>query len=154
MEGFTVVPAVAQDIEWLCMSLSQADLEEADLIHPGVPIPGAVYQSLYDGPAWTVLSPEDRVLAMLGVVPTGPPGLGCPWLLQTEEFLSTTQYRRQFLTVSPGYLMEFHRHFPVLSNHVSRKHKAAVRWLRWLGFSFEPTAHPDILLFKRVLSNV
>ena len=152
--ALVVLRASELDCSYLCASLAHSDQREADLIHPGVDIWGAVKQSLKDGPAYTVFLYEGGVRAMFGVVPGGTPGVGTPWLLQTEGFLKCPRVRRQFLTESLGYIMGFHREYPVLANVVSRENKVTIRWLKWLGFVLEPTGHPDILLFKRVLSYV
>ena len=149
-----VVVAGQEDCIPLVRYLSLSDERESALVHPGSCILSAVLQSLTEGPAYTVIGAAGTVGAMFGVVPGGSPGVGTPWLLHTEGFLRRPRERRQFIIESLGYIMGFHREYPLLCNLVSRENKVTIRWLKWLGFVLEPTAHPDILLFKRVLSYV
>jgi hypothetical protein len=58
---------------------------------------------------------------------------GAPWLLGSD---AVVKYRVEFLRQSVHWREQLLRRYAVLRNVVDCRNKVAVRWLRWLGFSF------------------
>jgi hypothetical protein len=71
---------------------------------------------------WVKASPDD-------------PTRGYPWLLSTPTL---ARHRRAFLRGSPGEIGAMKAQFSALSGFVDARYVGAVRWIGWLGFSFEP----------------
>jgi hypothetical protein len=77
-----------------------------------------------------------RVAAVWGVgALTDPPGCGAPWLLSTPTL---ARHRRAFLRGSPGEIGAMKEQFSALVGFVDARYAGALRWIGWLGFSFEP----------------
>ena len=78
---------------------------------------------------------------MFGVAKTpGHPAVGRPWLLASDEVMRL--HRRDFVRESRLRLPEMGESFYTLENHVLVTNRAAIRWLKWLGFEVD---------FRRVL---
>jgi hypothetical protein len=86
--------------------------------------------------AWTAVI-EGRPGLMWGVGRLG--GLlgfvGAPWLL-ASDILELPEVAREFIRLSRPYTRELERGFRRLENLVHAENRLAVRWLKWLGFSF------------------
>ena len=72
--------------------------------------------------------------AMLGV------GLRCveygrPWMLSTSV---VDRYPGLMLRHSPCIVAQWSATFPVLINFVDARNLRSIRWLDWLGFTFDP----------------
>ena len=61
-------------------------------------------------------------------------GLGNVWLIGTDEI---EQNALTFLYESPKYLRKMQKRYEMLTNYIDARNKVAIRWLRWLGFSFD-----------------
>ena len=74
--------------------------------------------------------------------------VGIPWLLGTPEI---RQHSRVFLRASKRWVEGQARRYTMLENFVDSRHTRAVKWLGWLGFSFDPVQPygPDGVLFHR-----
>jgi len=60
-------------------------------------------------------------------------GVGIPWLLATDGL---EELWKSFAAQSPYWVRRLMAGYEVLSNVVWEKNKLAIRWLKWLGFSF------------------
>jgi hypothetical protein len=77
-----------------------------------------------------------QVAAVWGVgASPDDPTRGYPWLLSTPTL---ARHRRAFLRGSPGEIGAMKAQFSALSGFVDARYVGAVRWIGWLGFSFEP----------------
>jgi hypothetical protein len=75
-------------------------------------------------------------------------GLGAPWMLGSD---AVERHRVEFLRRSVHWRGQLLRRYSVLRNVVDCRNKVAIRWLRWLGFSFsEPFKHRghDFMMFE------
>ena len=91
---------------------------------------------------------DDQVILMVGVGSMAKihpylarektAGIGVPWLLGTGEYKGC---RRTFMELSKVLKKEMHKMFPVLRNFVAIENKAAVTWLKWLGFKMVQKHH-------------
>jgi len=114
-------------------------------------------QGLGHTPEYAVVSSfqkSDKVwVVLLNYVPAGLLGIGtvsilgcqgCPWFLG-GKILDTWQGKRALLRESPEKLKEFISDYDMLVNYVDADYKAAIRWLKWLGFTVSDKPKPNYL---------
>lgn len=65
--------------------------------------------------------------------------VGCPWALITRE-VERPEVRREFIATSRAALDWMSEDFRRLWNVVAEENRTAIRWLRWLGFTFDGRA--------------
>lgn len=96
--------------------------------------------------AWTG-TVDDVPICMFGVSP-GELGEGRPWMVGTEDL---DRFAVVFLRRCRKQVEAMLDMFPVLANYVSADNVRAIEWLRWLGFTIEPSLPwgPRRQLFRR-----
>lgn len=77
-----------------------------------------------------------RVLCMFGVGPLGSlaGGRGSPWFIGTDL---VDRHRSAMLRLSPPYIAEFRKSYPVMANMVHNNNYKSIAWLRRIGFTIE-----------------
>lgn len=130
-----IVPAVARHIAPIAQTMRAADRFEvwaASLVNPEE----ALALSLRLSPrAWTALV-DDCPLCMFGAATLSPLSKrAIPWFLASDRI---DRHRKLFLRNSKPQLNVLAEQFAVLSNHVDARNHAAIRWLKWLGFTLHP----------------
>lgn len=75
-------------------------------------------------------------------------GIGVPWMV-TSTGLDPFGAQKALLRLSKPGVVELRHQFPILVNTVHAGNAAAIRWLRWLGFTIHPAQPmgPDSALF-------
>jgi len=63
--------------------------------------------------------------------------IGVPWLLSSK---SLPKHAKAFLRRNKEYIDEELGNFGLLMNYVDARNKVSIRWLKWLGFSFDEAA--------------
>ncbi len=135
-----VVPAHSDHIFWLASNMSQADRDEV-----AAAVGLGPYRALADSlersvMAWTGMVDGARPICMFGVTPLDIlGGVGSPWLLGTDE---VKHYGLTFLRHCKTYVPRMLDVFPQLVNYVDARHEVAIKWLKWLGFEFDPEPIP------------
>lgn len=133
-----VVPAHSDHIFWLANNMSEADRDECDALAMG-PFRALTDSLNRSAAAWTGMV-NDEPVVMFGVTPIDIlGGIGSPWLLGTDE---ARRHAFTFLRLNKQYLPKMLSLFPVLANYVDARHDVAIRWLKWLGFRFDPEPVP------------
>lgn len=140
-----VLPVSVEDIAEILPAVRQADIDEISEAL-GVPMEQALFDAItgslnakkivIDGHIVAVFG--DAVFSILGSV-------GVPWLISTVH---VELHARAFLKVCKPEvqgMLTRHRH---LMNYVDARNTAAIRWLRWLGFTFAPAAPYGARRFK------
>lgn len=61
---------------------------------------------------------------------------GVPWLLATPEF---EEEGLDIVRASKTYASLMRKHFRLLVNFVDARQEKSIKWLRWLGFTIEPS---------------
>ncbi len=90
--------------------------------------------------AWTGLVDDSRPVCMFGVTPVDIlAGVGSPWLLGTEDLPKCAV---TFLKLNKSYVAKMLKLFPRLENYVDVRNVLSIRWLKWLGFKFDPEPVP------------
>lgn len=87
------------------------------------------------GDAWVGILDGSPICAF-GVVPiSASTGWGAPWMVGTVRL---DRHARGFLSASREVVAELLAHWPRLTNYVDARNTRAIRWLKWLGFAFQP----------------
>ena len=124
------IPAIAADMR-------QADRREVWASHRHTPAQALTFSLQHSELAWTCLV-DGTPAIMWGVARLGSliSYKGAPWLLGTDLFFRRIPaLHREFLRQCPDYVARMQARFPRLENIVHAKHRSALRWLRWLGFT-------------------
>lgn len=130
--SYTLLPATEADARELVPLLRAPD--RAEVLALGVdPVEGLLTSLRSSQEAYTARAADGRIICMAGVSPatlTGPTGV--PWLLGSDL---VPVYRRPFMLETRAMVARWLTLFPVLRNIVDARYAAAIRWLRWLGFT-------------------
>lgn len=129
-----IVPATQEHIAYIAPRLRAADLAEIAASTPLTPAEALKFSMEGSVLVWTALA-DGRPICMFGVAGAcTSAGVGSPWMLGTDEIRRHPFGQRHGKAVLAAML----RLFPHLENHVDVRNKAAVAWLRWLGFTIHP----------------
>jgi hypothetical protein len=84
--------------------------------------------------AWTILDPDHRMIGSFGIARSGVDGMGVPWMLCTHR---VHLIKRSFIKYSKEWLNRlFNDKYHILTNYVMNENELSIRWLKWLGASF------------------
>jgi hypothetical protein len=134
-----IVPATLDHVYWIGPNMRQADVDEIAASVGYGPVRGTLDSFERSAIAWTGLVDEEPV-CIFGVSPVDIlAGVGCPWLLGTEQVV---RYAVTFLRLNKGYVARMLSMFPHLENFVDARNAHSIRWLKWLGFQFDPAPVP------------
>ena len=132
-----LVPALPEHVAAIAADPRPADAAEVwrltrgdvgAALHAGLRSATRAYTALYDGvPA-----------AIVGVSAySSMTGIGVVWMLGSAR-LDTRHGRRAILALAPGLIRLFRELYPgMLFNIVDERNAAAVRFLRWAGFTIQ-----------------
>jgi len=130
-----VLPVTADDVALILPIVRQADIEEITEAL-GIPMDEALHDAITGSLNAKKIVVDGLVVAVFGDAPYSILGsIGVPWLISTVH---VEKHARAFLKVCKPEvqgMLTRHRH---LMNYVDARNTAAIRWLKWLGFSFEP----------------
>lgn len=135
-----VLPLKAADIDIILPDIRQADRDEIEgALH--IPMRQALADALADHCKASKIVVDGAVVAVFGDS-THSAEIGVPWLISTRH---VERFPRAFLQVCKPEVAEMLTRHPLLLNYVDARNQAAIRWLRWLGFTFcEPEPYgPD-----------
>lgn len=126
-----MLPATEDDVRELAPWLRAED--RAEVLALGCdPVDGLLQSLSGSCEAWTYRD-DERIICMAGVAPLSLIGrTGVPWLLGSDL---VPAHRRAFMLETRRMVARWLGMFSVLRNTVDCRHEAALRWLRWLGFS-------------------
>ncbi len=130
-----IVPAHSDHLFWLANNMAQADRDEVEAGSGKGP-----FRALRDSMersvvAWTALV-NDEPVCMFGVTPMDIlAGVGSPWLLGTDKVRESPV---TMIKLNREYIPKMLELFPRLVNFVDLRHVVSIRWLRRLGFEFDP----------------
>ncbi|MBN9347587.1 MAG: hypothetical protein J0I48_15555 [Devosia sp.] len=128
----TVRPTVLRDIARLEYCLRAEDVAEVEA--GGLDPYDALFQGYCGDVCLTAVDEEQWPVVMFGVSPhPAGPEVGCVWALGSDAI---KKHRVDFLRQSPRWVREFHKSYPLLTNHTDCRNTEHHRWLRWCGFSF------------------
>lgn len=129
-----VVHAKEEHIHYIADNIREADLLEIKAL--GRPDPyKAIYSSYKTSKqAWSAVI-EGTPILMFGVSPVSElTGLGAPWMITTDGIIKV---KKQFVKECRSHVTNMLTIYPRLSNYVDCRNEVAIRWLKWLGFTFD-----------------
>lgn len=122
--------AKLEDVKELSKIMRQGDVDEVAASNGLTP-----YEALLLGyklsAAISVLE-DGQIVAMYGCAHQGN-GVGSPWMLGSDR---VPHLKKELLTRPVEWLKEVNKEIPLLVNYVDARNKAAIRWLKFLGFTF------------------
>lgn len=124
-------PLIDQDIERVVCSLREADRREIEAASGDVS--AAVFDTVRRSDVAMTVD-DGEPIALFGVASNGVVGGGVPWLIGTDGL---ARHKKEFLQRSRCYFAEMLKEYGTLENYVDIRNKQSIRWLRWLGFSFD-----------------
>lgn len=126
--------ATREDCYDLAPRLRKADREEVAKTWGLEPVQSLLF-GYHSGETFAVAW-KGRVIALFGC--SGIPGVvGIPWMLASPEL---SQIRKEFVRECRSYVLMMLSVYGHLENHVWCGNRVHIRWLEWLGFSFDPPA--------------
>ena len=132
-----VVPAHVDHLFYLANHMAEDDRRECEALGFG-PL-RALRRSLELSVfSWTgMLTPGMKPVCMWGLIPFGGllSGQAAPWFSSTDEL---GRHRVFFVKRNRKFLRRMLDLYPHLTDYVDVRHKRAIRWLKWLGFTVGP----------------
>lgn len=142
-------PSREEDADDLAPRMREVDAKECRVLGGVEPIE-ALRKGMETGVCRTIIADDGQTpIGMFGAAPTVLPGVGTAWLLATDDLIQNRSHAQQFLAECHGWVFWMHTHHPVLFNLILEENRIAIRWLKWMGFNFEPSAYPGVLMFSR-----
>ncbi len=130
-----VLPVTAEDVATILPIVRQADIDEITEAL-GIPMERALMEAITGSLNAKKIVVDGLVVAVFGdAVHSILGSVGVPWLIST---IHVERHARAFLKVCKpevqGMLTRHHH----LINYVDARNTSAIRWLKWLGFTFGP----------------
>lgn len=127
-----VRPATRDDCLDLAPRLREEDLEEVSHTW-GLSPRDALLIGFRTGETFAVVW-GDEIVALFGC--GGIPGvIGVPWMLASPTL---SKVRKSLLRECRSYVQAMLTVYGYLENHVWANNAVHIKWLKWLGFSFDP----------------
>ena len=124
--------ATLSDCIKLAPNLREQDKEELKLASGDEPLEALIYSLNASEECNAIIDDNDNIVGLFGVAPVDEL-TGSPWLLGAEGIKDIKQ---EFLEGCSSWITEVQERHPILLNYVHKDNTVAIRWLRWLGFSF------------------
>lgn len=132
--SLTIVPAELPAMLWIANHLRQADRVELGLENTE-DLELLLLHSLNIS-TWCKVGLVDGIPAIAyGVAPSDNLVEGVCWMLATDRI---RHVRRRFIRDCGREVEKMLSVYPYIHNHVHVGNAIALRWLRWLGFTFDP----------------
>lgn len=128
-----MLPLAAEDLRGLCMDARAADRAEIESV-AGFSLETAVGLLIPHSCKAQKIVCDGQLLAAVGDA-RHDPITGVPWLISTVH---VERHPREFLRACRPLVADMLGRHHVLVNYVDARNHAAIRWLAWLGFKFEP----------------
>lgn len=130
-----VLPVSVEDIAQILPIVRQADIDEITEAL-GVPMEEALLEAFTGSLNAKKIVVDGKVVAVFGdAVHSILGSIGVPWLISTVH---VEQHARAFLKVCKPEVQGMLTRHQHLVNFVDARNTSAIRWLKWLGFSFGP----------------
>ena len=142
-----VVPASASDVLYVAERLREADLQELYAMHgKDVDVPMLLLQSWKESIQRYTIIANDEPVGIFGLAEVAPK-LGAPWLVGTDGL---PKIAKSFITGCPHYVERMLDTYPNLVNYVHKDNRLAIRWLKYLGFTFLPIMTNNFYPFIKI----
>lgn len=132
-----VLPVTAEDVAGILPIVRQADIDEITEAL-GIPMEEALLEAITGSLNAKKIVVDGLVVAVFGdAVHSILGSIGVPWLISTVH---VEKHARAFLKVCKPEVQGMLTRHQHLMNYVDARNTAAMRWLKWLGFTFGPAA--------------
>jgi len=133
---YEIRPATPEDVELLAPKLREIDQKELRALGWHTPREGLEASLKLSVRAFTAVI-EGEAGMMWGVCPWGGmlSLIGIPWML-AADIIERPDISREFVRQSKPYAKDIEMGFLRLGNLVHADNALAIRWLKWLGYSF------------------
>jgi hypothetical protein len=132
----SIVLADSSHIPLIAANVRHADREELKACSGRTPAEVMALGLAVSEVAWTGLV-DGVPVCMFGVAPAETEGIGRPWMIGTKLL---ERYQMVFLRRCRKRVELMHAFFPLLENWVDARNEMAIKWLSWLGFTFDLAA--------------
>lgn len=122
------------DAEQLAPRLRQADVREVFAASGHRPYEALADAALRSDILCTIEGDSGQVAGMFGVSAVTDVS-AVVWLLGSDDLVSG-RLKKQFLKECRQWCDRFHSFRPLLFNCVDERNEAAIRWLKWMDFTF------------------
>ncbi|MGP5331941.1 phage protein Gp13 family protein [Pseudomonas helleri] len=137
MAGADVLPVTVDEVPAITRIVRQADIDEITEAL-GIPVERALYEAVQGSLNARKIVVNGEVVAVFGDAVYSLLGsVGVPWLIST---IHVEKHAKAFLKVCKPEVQGMLTRHQNLLNYVDVRNTAAIRWLKWLGFSFGPAA--------------
>lgn len=132
-----VLPLSIDEVPAIASIVRQADIDEITEAL-GIPMEQALYDAVLGSLNAKKIVVEGEVVAVFGDAVYSLLGsVGVPWLISTVH---VERHARAFLKVCKPEVQAMLTRHQHLLNYVDVRNTVAIRWLKWLGFTFGPAA--------------
>ncbi|MCL8384158.1 hypothetical protein [Xanthobacter aminoxidans] len=138
-----IVKATEEHARALAPILRPADRAEIEALTGREPL-GVLLEMVREHDAWAMYSDAGELAGMCGVDPiypptpdypgvlkTGTPKLGQPWMMGSDVL---DKHTVEFLRASRKWVEEQQARYETLNNVVDARNAKHIQWLKWLGF--------------------
>ena len=134
---YQIRPARPEDVDLLGPKLREIDRREIRALSGLSPEEALTLSFERSSRVFSALTGAGEIIQMWGVGSIGPllGFVGMPWLL-ASDLLERPEVAREFIRQSRPYARDLEEGFRRLENRVHAENRLAIRWLKWLGFSF------------------
>jgi hypothetical protein len=126
-------PSVKEDVYELAPKLRKQDVKEVEASSGYMPEEALLVSFNSEGESNTIIAPDGEVIGMFGVSATLDPHIGVPWLLASPRL---PEVSKEFIPQSLEWVKQKNEEYSLLHNAVDVRNTVAIRWLRYLGFTF------------------
>ena len=132
-----VLPVTVEDVATILPVVRQADIDEISEAL-GIPMEEALVDAITGSLNARKIVVDGLIVAVFGdAVHSILGSIGVPWLISTVH---VEKHARAFLKVCKPEVQGMLTRHQHLVNYVDARNTSAIRWLKWLGFSFGPAA--------------
>lgn len=122
---------IASSVHHVAQHMRAQDVAEIAAMHPGEDPYEVLRLSVSLSTCGWIILAGDEPVAIFGAAPTALPGIGCVWLLGTDNLV---RQAHSFARQTPFYVDLMHENYPILFNHIDSRNTVSMRWLKWGGF--------------------
>lgn len=135
----TFKPATLEHAHMMAPKMRKADADEVWASCHYLPLDCLIYSVKHSQMAWTAFY-DGEVICIFGLRPvTMLSDEAYVWMLGTDLIESEA---KTFLRESKSWVRFMSGKYSRIFNYVDKRNKTAIRWLKWLGFTFEKDAKP------------
>lgn len=132
-----VLPVTVEDVATILPVVRQADIDEISEAL-GIPMEEALVDAITGSLNARKIVVDGLIVAVFGdAVHSILGSIGVPWLISTVH---VEKHARAFLKVCKPEVQGMLTRHQHLMNYVDARNTSAIRWLKWLGFTFGPAA--------------